>query len=162
MKAKNRRRNNLAAAAPSFNCAVKFLRLPGSIWVESKPGPFSWQAKSENSTVESCACLCKIRKTEMEISKIESGEGHAGPENLASEKSTPVLDAGPEGLQVTLQAATEKNRASLVGIDVGNVQICRDFDGGKFLACIGFGTAFENDNLAGVVTRAPEKIILME
>jgi len=25
-------RNGLAAAAPSFNCAVKFLRLPGPIW----------------------------------------------------------------------------------------------------------------------------------
>ena len=29
---KHRGRNGLATAAPSFNCAVKFLRFPGSIW----------------------------------------------------------------------------------------------------------------------------------
>jgi hypothetical protein len=31
LRPKNRGRNGLATAAPSFNCAVKFLRLPGPI-----------------------------------------------------------------------------------------------------------------------------------
>lgn len=34
---KNQGRKGFAAFAPSFDCAAKFLRLPGSIWVESKP-----------------------------------------------------------------------------------------------------------------------------
>ena len=56
---KNQGRKGLAAFAPSFNCAAKFLRLPGSIWSESKPAIASWQEVSERFPVESCACLCK-------------------------------------------------------------------------------------------------------
>jgi len=50
---------NLAIPAPSFNCAAKFLRLPGSIWRESKTIPKAWQGVSRRFSVETCARLCK-------------------------------------------------------------------------------------------------------
>ena len=50
---------NLAILAPSFNCAAKFFRLPGSIWRESKTIPEAWQEVSPRFSVETCARLCK-------------------------------------------------------------------------------------------------------
>src|SRR5271169_6365370 len=50
---------NLSVLAPSFNCAAKCLKLPGSIWGERKPTNGTWQGVSEQFPVETCACLCK-------------------------------------------------------------------------------------------------------
>jgi hypothetical protein len=50
---------SLAALAPSFNCAAKFMTLSGSIWDESKPAFPPWQEVSRAFSVETCAHLCK-------------------------------------------------------------------------------------------------------
>jgi hypothetical protein len=42
---------------PLFDCAVKFLRLLGSIWREIRAITESWQEVSHKFTVESCAQL---------------------------------------------------------------------------------------------------------
>src|ERR1700739_229852 len=60
--AKNQGRKCLAAFAPSFNCAAKFLRLPGSIWRENKPPDLALQEVSERFPVETCARLCKTQR----------------------------------------------------------------------------------------------------
>ena len=57
--AKNQGRMSLSALAPSFNCAAKFLTLPGSIWRESKSCDWAWQEVSNRFAVESCASMCK-------------------------------------------------------------------------------------------------------
>jgi hypothetical protein len=50
---------SLAALAPSFNCAAKFFRFPGSIWSESKSEKKSWQEESERNAVERCGRVWK-------------------------------------------------------------------------------------------------------
>ncbi|MGB2664672.1 MAG: hypothetical protein WAK48_11745, partial [Candidatus Acidiferrum sp.] len=50
---------NLAALAPSFDCAGKFLRLTGSIWHHSILPIFGWQVVSNSFAVHFCANLCK-------------------------------------------------------------------------------------------------------
>jgi hypothetical protein len=52
---KNQGRMSLSALAPSFNCAAKFLRLPGSIWAHDKSCDWTLQEDSNRSVVESCA-----------------------------------------------------------------------------------------------------------
>jgi hypothetical protein len=53
----HRGRNGLATAAPSFNCAAKFLRLPGSICTQHRTPPSGVQGDCSRSIVESCAQL---------------------------------------------------------------------------------------------------------
>src|SRR5690348_10031605 len=77
------------------------------------------------------------------------------------QRSTPVLHAWPDRLQVPLQAAAEKNRPRLVGISVRNVQPRGHFDGSVFFARVEFRLADKNDDFSCVVARPPQKIILM-
>ena len=77
---KNQGRKGLAAFAPSFNCAAKFLRLPGSIWSETKPTIVAWQEVSERLPVETCACLCKNSRARKPGLRME-GEAQVPPSN---------------------------------------------------------------------------------
>src|SRR5579859_6509549 len=68
---------------------------------------------------------------------------------------TPMLDLRPEGLQVSLQSATEKNRARFVKVGVRNVHRGSGFDGGEFVAHVRFGRAHTNHDFSRVVARSP-------
>jgi hypothetical protein len=58
----NQGRKGLAACAPLLDCAVEFLKLPGSIWDHNKTPAKSWQEVSRRFAVESCALLCKTER----------------------------------------------------------------------------------------------------
>jgi len=57
----NQGRKGLAASAPLLDCAVEFLKLPGSICVHDKTPAKSWQEVSRRFPVETCARLCKTK-----------------------------------------------------------------------------------------------------
>jgi hypothetical protein len=62
---------NLSVLAPSFNCAAKFLKLPGSICGEGRPADGAWQEGLERFPVESCAWLCKRGKEVKDLKEEE-------------------------------------------------------------------------------------------
>jgi hypothetical protein len=133
----NRGRWNLAIPAPSFNCAAKFLRLPGSIWRDFKLNLKAWQEVFEQIAVQICACLCKRKVTTLENKRQENAAKHREKKTSRKNRGRVNLSilapsfncaakflGSPAQSVVTLRLAEKPDKRSRHDLLCKSVQIC--------------------------------------